>query len=84
MDMARQLPVAQDTEAQPLVNCEDCGFAWYGRTAAHGLSVVGRCTRCGGTLHFHGDAPAPERDTPAGAEVQPWQVLGAPTSWAGH
>ncbi len=81
--MATQPPVIDDTEAQPLVHCTDCGFAWYGRTAAHGLSVIGRCSRCGGSLQFHGEVQAPER-ADANAGLQPWQVLGPPTSWAGH
>jgi hypothetical protein len=67
--------------SQPLVNCIACEFAWYGRTAAHGLSVIGHCPRCGGPLQFHGDSSGPERFERVARNVQPWQVLGTPTSW---
>ena len=82
--MATPPPVIDDTEAQPLVHCTGCGFAWYGRTTAHGLSVIGHCSRCGGALQFHDAVQAPERpaEHAADAELQPWQVLGSPTSWA--
>lgn len=75
------------------VSCGDCLFAWYGATAAHGLSVLGHCPRCGGQLHFH-DEPAVVPDPVARrpitgarrehalAGVEPAQVLGTPLSWA--
>jgi hypothetical protein len=81
--MATEQTALDETHAQPLVSCDDCGFAWYGRTAAHGLSVIGHCSRCDGSLRFHGAAEAPESGEDARAELQPWQVLGTPTSWAG-
>jgi hypothetical protein len=34
------------------VRCDGCDFAWYGADSAHGLSVIGRCPRCGSTLQF--------------------------------
>ncbi len=78
------------SHTQPLVTCVGCGFAWYGRTAAHGLSVIGHCSRCGGDLQFHDAAdasPPPADESPVaderGEDLQPWQVLGTPTSWAG-
>jgi hypothetical protein len=66
----------------PRVRCEDCDFAWYGATAAHGLRVVGSCPRCGGHLAFlaDDDLPAPEV-TERLAGVTPASVLGTPTSW---
>jgi hypothetical protein len=72
-----------DGERGALVWCEDCRFEWYGPTAAHGLSVLGSCSRCGGRLSFAADE-LPQPGEVAERELQPWQVLGAPTSWAGH
>jgi hypothetical protein len=34
------------------VRCDGCDFAWYGADSAHGLSVIGRCPRCGASLKF--------------------------------
>jgi hypothetical protein len=34
------------------VRCDGCDFAWYGADSAHGLSVIGRCPRCGAGLRF--------------------------------
>jgi hypothetical protein len=68
----------------PRVRCRDCDFAWYGATAAHGLRVMGGCTRCGGELDFFTDdepttaLPVTERL----AGVSPAAVLGLPTSWS--
>jgi hypothetical protein len=68
---------------EPLVSCTACGFAWYGKTAAHGLTVVGRCTRCSGELRFHGGSPLPETgEHRVVADVAPSRVLGKPNSWA--
>ncbi len=80
--MATEPSALDETAAQPLVSCTECGFAWYGRTAAHGLSVIGRCPRCRGALHFHGAAVEPDPSESGDSDVQPWQVLGPPTSWA--
>jgi hypothetical protein len=80
--MATEPPVLDEAAAQPLVSCTACGFAWYGRTAAHGLSVIGRCPRCRGALDFHGGGVEPAGAEPPESDLQPWQVLGAPTSWS--
>ena len=65
----------------PRVRCEDCDFAWYGATAAHGLSVVGSCPRCGGQLNFLDDdaMPAPREPLFRLRGVSPASVLGPPT-----
>ncbi len=81
--MAIQPHVIDDAATQPLVSCSGCGFAWYGRTAAHGLSVIGHCPRCRGALRFHDHTAALERGETGAADVPPWRVLGTPTSWAG-
>jgi hypothetical protein len=65
------------------VLCEDCGFLWYGATAVHGLSIIGHCPRCGGSLHFR-DEPNGSSDVVAGAVdemLDPAKVLGTPQSW---
>ena len=61
-----------------IVTCTECGFEWFGPTAAHALHTVGRCTRCRGELRFS-DGPAlpgfveePAHDVPAHL------VLGSP------
>lgn len=41
------------------VTCNDCGFEWYGETAAHALRMVGRCTRCRGELSFNAEPSLP-------------------------
>ena len=80
------------------VLCEECGFLWYGATAAHGLSIIGHCPRCGGSLSFrdHSGAPAegasadPVVHMPRAAvhaeesrlDLEPAHVLGTPQSWA--
>jgi uncharacterized protein (DUF983 family) len=65
----------------PRVRCQACEFAWYGSTAAHGLKVIGSCTRCGGDLEFlrAPDDPEVARAVP---DVAPAAVLGVPVSWA--
>jgi len=60
-----------------MVTCTECGFEWFGPTAAHALRLVGSCTRCHGQLRFNDEPPLPEisdesADTPAHL------VLGAP------
>jgi hypothetical protein len=78
----------------PRVSCATCAHGWFGTTAAHGLAVLGHCPRCGGELTFRRPAPsvAPASlnvDGESSADltpssVQPWQVLGTPTTWDGH
>ena len=69
----------------PRVRCQDCEFAWYGATAAHGLRLVGSCPRCSGELDFLVAEEAPV-GAPAASErlagLSPAAVLGTPTSWA--
>jgi hypothetical protein len=65
------------------VQCENCEFLWYGATAAHGLSILGHCPRCGGGLKFR-DQPGERSAAPAGAvasDLEPAQVLGMPHGW---
>ena len=70
------------------VRCGTCEFKWFGTIAAHGLSVLGSCPLCGGQLDFRDHEPEPSDWARAAAleraGLQPWQVMGAPTSWAGH
>jgi len=63
----------------PLVRCEACEFAWYGEGAAHGLSILGHCSRCGGKLSFR-RRPALADRVVAVAELnpEPSRVLGLP------
>ena len=58
------------------VTCGDCGFEWFGETAAHALRTVGSCTKCRGELRFHDEAGLPATD--AVADVPAHLVLGAP------
>jgi hypothetical protein len=80
-----------ELHGEPRVSCEDCGFRWFGPTAVHGLSVIGHCPRCGGTLAFHEQLAVVgvarreqelEDIDERASDLQPWQVLGMPTSWA--
>ena len=65
-----------------LASCEDCGREWHGATAAHGLSVLGHCPRCNGThLTFRDAAATGTVPETASSALEPWQVLGTPTSW---
>jgi len=80
--MTSRYSVLDGDVAQPLVSCTGCGFAWYGHTAAHGLSVIGCCPRCRGALQFHEHGPTPQSAPDTGDDLQPWQVLGPPTGWA--
>jgi hypothetical protein len=59
------------------VTCTECGFEWFGDTAAHALSMVGSCTRCRGELRFGADAPLPTILEPV-ANVPAHLVLGSP------
>jgi hypothetical protein len=68
-------------KARPTVTCRDCGSDWHGSIAAHGLSVLGHCPRCGGHLRFRAPVPQPDRthaEEAAGSENRPWLVLGRP------
>lgn len=71
-----------DGARRPLVSCLDCGSAWYGETTAHGLSILGHCSRCGGTLRFAdidgGGVPQEAEGSVTGDRREPWQVLGRP------
>ena len=60
----------------PIVTCTECGFEWFGPTAAHALRTVGCCTRCRGELRFNDDAAPPEMDEVA--DMPAHLVLGNP------
>lgn len=60
-----------------MAQCEACGFAWYGATAADGLRALGHCIRCGGKVTFSARATVPE-DPPIDPRLGPHQVLGSP------
>jgi hypothetical protein len=71
----------------PRVRCGDCGFAWYGATAAHGLRLLGSCPHCAGSLEFLSAEEAPGGETAEErrlSHASPASVLGLPTSWAGR
>ena len=59
------------------VACIECGFEWFGPTAADGLRLVGRCTRCGGELRFNDEDGLPPIPEP-GEDVPAHLVLGNP------
>lgn len=59
------------------VTCTDCGFEWFGDTAAHALRMVGSCTRCRGELHFAEESALPTILEPV-ANVPAHLVLGNP------
>ena len=60
-----------------IVTCTECGFEWFGPTAAHGLRMVGSCTRCRGKLRFDDEPALPEIVEPA-ANMPAHLVLGTP------
>ena len=62
---------------KPMVTCTECGFEWFGPTAAHGLRLLGSCTRCHGALRFSDEPPEPAAEEPV-ADVPAHLVLGAP------
>jgi uncharacterized protein (DUF983 family) len=64
-------------DAKAKVTCTECGFEWFGPTAAHALRMVGSCTRCGGELRFNEEPDAPSVLEPA-ADTPAHLVLGAP------
>ncbi|HEX4107991.1 MAG TPA: hypothetical protein VHX88_07640 [Solirubrobacteraceae bacterium] len=71
-------------EGRERVRCGGCGFRWFGVIAAHGLSVLGACPRCGGELEFREHAGVPDEDELESrselAGLQPWEVLGVPSA----
>ena len=79
-----ETPETPGADSAERVRCSGCDFRWYGAIAAHGLSVLGRCPKCGGELQFRSDALAGDRaptasDAAAQRDArQPWQVLGVP------
>jgi hypothetical protein len=42
------VPASAEGPSDERVRCRQCDFRWYGEIAAHGLSVLGSCPRCGG------------------------------------
>jgi hypothetical protein len=65
------------SKEKAMVTCTECGFEWFGPTAAHALRLVGSCTRCHGQLRFNDDTALPpieEQD----ADVPAHLVLGSP------
>ena len=61
-----------------IVTCTDCGFEWFGPTAAHALRTVGTCTRCRGELHFVDEPELPDLVEEPAADVPAHLVLGNP------
>ena len=61
-----------------IVTCTECGFEWFGPTAAHALRTVGACTRCGGELRFHDEPALPDLDEELAEDVPAHLVLGNP------
>ena len=59
------------------VTCTECGFEWFGDTAAHALRMVGSCTRCRGDLRFAAAPALPAILEPV-ADVPAHLVLGSP------
>ncbi len=59
------------------VTCTECGFEWFGDTAAHALRTLGSCTRCRGELRF-GEAASPPAVLEPVADVPAHLVLGNP------
>jgi hypothetical protein len=59
------------------VTCTECGFEWFGATAAHALRMVGSCTRCRGELSFNEEPVVPTILEPA-VDVPAHLVLGSP------
>ena len=59
------------------VTCTDCGFEWFGPTAAHALRLVGTCTQCRGELHFNDEDTDPDALEPV-PDMPAHLVLGSP------
>ena len=47
------------SEEHARVTCTECGFEWFGPTAAHALRMVGSCIRCSGELRFNDEPSLP-------------------------
>jgi hypothetical protein len=65
------------SETKAMVTCTDCGFEWFGPTAAHALRIVGSCTRCRGELRFSDEPALPAMMEPV-ANAPAHLVLGSP------
>jgi hypothetical protein len=61
-----------------IVTCTECGFEWFGPTAAHALRTVGACTRCRGELRFSDEPALPEFVDEPAENVPAHLVLGNP------
>jgi len=67
------------TRDKAIVTCTECGFEWFGPTAAHALRTVGSCTRCRGELRFNEElAPLPAIFEEPVDDVPAHLVLGSP------
>ena len=65
------------SEEKARVSCTECGFEWFGPTAAHALRTVGSCIRCHGQLSFHDAQGLPAIEEPA-EDLPAHLVLGNP------
>ncbi len=65
------------TSENARVTCKECGFEWFGPTAAHALRMVGSCTRCRGELRFN-DEPSVSPVDEVVDDVPAHLVLGNP------
>ncbi len=61
-----------------IVTCLDCGFEWFGPTAAHALRTVGMCTRCRGELRFSDEPELPGAYEEPAHDLPAHLVLGNP------
>ena len=66
------------TRDKAIVKCLDCGFEWFGPTAAHALRTVGACTRCRGELRFDDQPAMPDLSEEPADDVPAHLVLGTP------
>jgi|RhiMetdeSRZDD1v2_1073273.scaffolds.fasta_scaffold09804_16 hypothetical protein len=60
-----------------MVTCTECGFEWFGPTAAHALRLIGSCTRCHGKLRFEDEPALPPMEEGV-TDVPAHLVLGQP------
>jgi hypothetical protein len=65
------------TREKARVTCTECGFEWFGATAAHALRTVGSCARCRGELRFNEEPALPPIREPV-ADTPAHLVLGNP------